>query len=85
MGLVVAVVWWPFDAILTAINKMVIWLDVDGIFGLMCWWGSWLEGWILVGSGGHKSFYYFYFYLFWVGDFNDDGSLARESHGGWGT
>ena len=74
-----------FDSILTVINKMVIWLDVDGNFGLMCWWGSWLEGWILVGSGGNGSFYYYYFYLFLGGDFNDDGLLARESHGGWGT
>lgn len=26
-----------------------------------------------------------FLFIFWVGDFNDDGSLARESHGGWGT
>ena len=48
-----------------------------------------MEGWILVGSGGDESFYYYYyyyyFYLFLGGDFNDDGLLARESHGGWGT
>ena len=40
-----------------------------------------MEGWILVGSSGDESFYY-YFYLFLSGDFNDDGLLARESNGG---
>ena len=32
-----------------------------------------------------KVFIIFIIIYFWVGDFNDDGSLARESHGWWGT